>query len=157
MTNSYSIETMEALPSNIEKEMREGFISHEKEHGKLCDYKKFTLVLRDKTKSIMGVLHAYTVYAEVYVEDLWVSERSRKKGYGRKLLKALEDHFKGKGFHNINLVTSAFQAPGFYPKCGFIKEFVRENKSNPQLTKTFFIKYFDDEEQTKGLLPDGKK
>lgn len=29
-----------------------------------------------------------------------------------------------------------------YEKCGFELEFVRKNKSNPKLTKYFFIKYF---------------
>lgn len=68
------------------------------------------------------------------------------------ILQALENHFRGKGFNNINLVTSAFQAPGFYEKCGFQVEFVRENMKNPKLTKTFFVKFFDDEVQTQGLL-----
>ena len=34
---------------------------------------------------------------------------------------------------------------------GFTVEFIRKNHKNPQLTKTFFIKYFDDEIQTQGL------
>lgn len=79
----------------------------------------------------------------------------RGKGYGRKLLQALEEHFKGKGFNNMNLVNSAFKAPEFYKKCGFAAEFVRKNSKNPVLTKTFFVKYFEDEMQTHGIL--GKK
>jgi len=50
------------------------------------------------------------------------------------------------------LVTSAFQAPDFYRKCGFTAEFTRENKKNPKLSKTFFVKFFDDEIQTQGIL-----
>lgn len=76
----------------------------------------------------------------------------RGRGYGRKLLQAVEDHFKGQGFNNINLVTSAFQAPEFYKKCGFTAEFTRINKINPQLSKTFFVKFFEEENQTQGLL-----
>ena len=56
------------------------------------------------------------------------------------------------GFNNINLCTSAFQAPEFYKKCGFTAEFTRENKINPKLSKTFFVKFFEDEKQTQGLL-----
>lgn len=66
--------------------------------------------------------------------------------------KLLKEQFEGKGFNNINLVTSAFNAPEFYKKCGFTVEFVRENKINPQLTKTFFIKYFKNERQTQGVI-----
>lgn len=116
------------------------------------NYKKFALVLKDESGNTMGVLNAFTAFSEVYVDDMWVDSSCRGKGYGRKLLQELENRFEGKGFNNINLVTSAFNAPEFYKKCGFIVEFVRENKINPQLTKNFFIKYFKNEYQTQGII-----
>lgn len=64
---------------------------------------------------------------------------------------ALESRFAGQGFNNINLVTSAFQAPAFYQKCGYTLEYVRKNAVNPQLSKAFFVKFFTDEVQTQGL------
>jgi GNAT superfamily N-acetyltransferase len=88
-----------------------------------------------------GALQAYTAYAEIYVEDLWVAEARRRRGYGRLLLERLEHECAGTGYHNINLVTNAFQAPDFYVKCGYHVEFVRINAHNPRLTKTFFVKY----------------
>lgn len=63
----------------------------------------------------------------------------------RRLIAELENNFKDRGHNKINLVTSHFQAPNFYKKWGFKVEFVRVNKKNPHLSKTFFIKYFDDE------------
>ncbi|HEV8052712.1 MAG TPA: GNAT family N-acetyltransferase [Parachlamydiaceae bacterium] len=97
-------------------------------------------------------LNAFTAFSEIYVDDIWVYQFFRGKGYGRKLLQELENRFKGKGFNNINLVTNAFQAPEFYKKCGFTVEFIRINVQNPKLTKTFFIKNFEDEIQTQGIL-----
>ena len=88
----------------------------------------------------------------IYIEGIWVNKTHRGKGYGRQLIQLLERKFKGQGFNNINLVTSAFQAPEFYRKCGFTEEFVRENKKNPKLTKYFFVKYFTDEDQYQGIL-----
>ena len=67
-------------------------------------------------------------------------------------MKALEDRFVGKGYNNINIVTSAFKAPEFYKKCGFTVDFVRENKHHPKLTKTIFVKYFDDAYQYQGVV-----
>ena len=64
----------------------------------------------------------------------------------------VENQFKGQVYNNINLVTSHFQAPDFYKKCGFIAEFTRINKKNPKLSKTFFVKYFDEENQFQGVL-----
>ncbi len=78
----------------------------------------------------------------------------RDQGLGKKLLAALEQAFTGKGYNNINLVTSDFQAPDFYKKCGFKVEFIRPNPHNPLLSKTFFIKYFKDKNQHQGILKD---
>lgn len=150
--NSYKIDYMNTLPEEIEEKMSKDLVAYESHHGIDVNYKKFVLVLRDESDNVLGVLNAFTAFSEIYVDDMWVDSSHRGKGYGRKLLQELEYHFEGKGFNNINLVTSAFSAPGFYKKCGFTVEFVRENKVNPKLTKTFFIKYFKNERQTQGIL-----
>jgi ribosomal protein S18 acetylase RimI-like enzyme len=146
----YKIELVEKISKETEERMRKGLVEYESSHGIDVNYKRFSLIIRDENR-IVGVLNAYTAFAEVYVDDLWIDKSYRGKGYGRKLLQALEDHFKGEGFNNINLVTSEFQAPDFYKKCGFKVEFIRINSKNPKLTKTFFIKYFEDNVQTQGI------
>jgi len=143
---------VENLPKEIEEKMSKDLITYESGHGIDVNYKPFSMVLSDDQDNTIGVLNAFTAFAEIYVDDLWVDSLYRGQGYGRKLLQALEDHFKGKGFNNINLVTSAFQAPDFYQKCGFEVEFVRKNHKNPKLTKTFLIKYFNEEIETQGIL-----
>ncbi|HEU5280606.1 MAG TPA: GNAT family N-acetyltransferase [Gammaproteobacteria bacterium] len=150
--NHEKFEFTDTLSDEIEEKMRQDLVAYESSHGIDVNYKKFALILRDESGDVLGVLNAFTAFSEVYVDDMWVDSAHRGKGYGRKLLQELEDHFEGKGFNNINLVTSAFSAPEFYKKCGFIVEFVRENKINPQLTKTFFIKYFKNTNQTRGIL-----
>lgn len=139
---SFKIKYTETLSEATVKRMREGLIKYEKEHGIDINYKEFAFVLSDENDLAFGVLNAYTAFAEVYIEDMWVDEALRGKGYGRQLINTLETHFKGKGYNNINLVTSAFNAPEFYKKCGFTEEFIRVNKENPKFTKTFFVKYF---------------
>lgn len=149
---NYNIDFVHELPTDIEKIMREDLVEYETNHGIDVNFKRFALVLTDNTGKVCGGLNAFTAFSEIYIDDMWVRKSERKKGYGRALVNALESHFEGKGFNNINLVTSAFQAPGFYKKCGFIAEFVRENKVNPKFTKTFFIKYFKNQIQTQGIL-----
>jgi ribosomal protein S18 acetylase RimI-like enzyme len=132
--------------------MRTDLVDYEASHGIDVNYKKFAMVLTDESGNAFGVLNAFTAFSEVYIDDMWVDKFYRGKGYGRKLLQELENYFEGKGFNNINLVTNAFNAPEFYKKCGFTAEFTRENKVNPKLTKTFFIKYFENEMQAQGVL-----
>lgn len=155
--NNCAVEFVDKLSEDIEKKMRKDLVDYESSHGIDVNYKRFSVILSNKDGDTIGILNAFTAFAEIYIDDLWVEKSHRGKGYGRKLLQELENHFKGKGFNNINLVTSAFQAPEFYKKSGFTQEFVRENKKNPKLTKTFFIKYFEDELQVQGILKEEKE
>ncbi len=150
--DAFTIKFIEKLPKEIEERMSRELVEYESSHAIDVNYKRFSIVLEKEDGCIIAALNAYTAFSEIYVDDIWVEKAFRGKGYGTELLKALEDRFDGKGFNNINLVTSAFQAPDFYKKCGFTAEFVRHNVKNPKLTKTFFVKYFKDEVQTQGIL-----
>ena len=114
-----TIRFVDQLCEPIEEKMRDDLVSYETSHGVDVNYKRFALVLSDDQNTTLGVLNAFTAFAEIYIDDMWVDSHYRGKGYGRKLIQALEDYFKGKGFNNINLVTNQFQAPEFYKKCGF--------------------------------------
>lgn len=142
---------LDHLDESLEKKMTDGYMAYERRHGIDVNYKPFSLVLSvDNTPC--GVINAYTAFAEIYVDDIWVDDNYRGKGYGKQLLQALENRYKGLGFNNINLCTSAFQAPEFYKKCGYHLEFTRINKKNPKLSKSFFVKFFEDEIQTQGII-----
>lgn len=147
-----SLKFLDQLPKNLEEKMWSDLVSYESSHGIALNYKQFSLVLTNDNNEAVGVLSASTVFAEVRIAILWVHSLHRGKGYGGKLIDGLENHFKGKGFNNISLVTSQFQAPEFYKKCGFQLEFVRKNEQNPKLTKFFFVKFFDEEVQTQGIV-----
>ena len=147
-----TVRFVDQVSDAIEEKMRKDLVNYESSHGIDVNFKRFALVLYDDKEEAIGVLNAFTAFSEVYIDDLWVDSSHRGQGYGRTLLKELEDHFKGQGFNNINLVTNQFNAPEFYKKCGFQAEFTRQNLKNPQLTKTFFIKFFEDEIQSQGIL-----
>ncbi|HAT9060362.1 TPA: GNAT family N-acetyltransferase [Legionella pneumophila subsp. pneumophila] len=150
--NEYQIQFVDELDEATEKRMTKGFIAYEAQHGIDVNYRRFSVTISSAQGKIFGALNAFTAFAEIYVDDIWIDSAYRGKGYGKQLLLALEHHFKGQGFNNINLVTSAFQAPEFYKKCGFIAEFTRINKKNPKLSKIFFVKFFNEESETQGTL-----
>lgn len=149
--SDYKINFVDELPEDIEKLMREDLVEYETKHGIDVNFKRFALVLTSDSGKVCGILNGFTAFSEIYIDDMWVHKSERGKGYGKKLIENLEEHFEGKGFNNMNLVTSEFNAPEFYKKCGFTVEFVRENKVNPKLTKTFFVRYFKNQIQTQGI------
>ncbi len=143
-----TISFVEKIPKEIEEKMGQGINEYAASHGIKIDWKPFALMLFNETNEAIGVLEAFSSYSSIYINELWVDKLHRGKGYGKQLIAELEKRFTGKGFNNINTVTCAFQAPGFYKKCGFQQEFVRENKTNPKLTLTFFVKFFEGEQET---------
>ena len=149
------IELVDELDVAIEEQMQEDLVKYEASCGIDVNYKSFSLLLREGD-DIVGVLKAYTAFSEIYIDDIWVDSNHRLKGFGKHLIEELLNHFEGKGFNNINLCTSAFQAPEFYKKCGFELEFVRENIQNPKLTKYFFVRFFKNQNQTQGTLQENK-
>jgi len=137
--------------SKIEKFLNQAHEEYEQSNGISDKYFEFSITISSDNQ-IVGALSGYTVFSEVYVENIVVDRTHRGKGYGEKLLRFLEDKFENEGYNNINLSTSEFQAPIFYEKCGYELEFVRKNKINPKLTKYFFVKFFDNPNQYMGVL-----
>jgi GNAT superfamily N-acetyltransferase len=146
-----AIDYVTELPEDIGAKMSAGLAEYEAEQGVSVNYDRFSLLLKDSLGEVLGVLNGYTAYAEIYIDDLWIESTHRGKGYGSMLIQSLEQRYSDLGFNNINLVTSEFQAPDFYRKCGFTEEFTRVNVQNPKLNKTFFVKFFENEVQIQGL------
>jgi len=127
---NYSIEVVDKLSEDTQQQIEREHLEYEKEHDVNTNCKTFAIIIKNKSDNIIGALSAYTFCAEAYVDDLWVSKKHRSKGLGRKLLMELKNRFKDKGFNNINLVTSEFQAPEFYKKFGFVEELLRTGHSH---------------------------
>ena len=99
---------------------------------------EFTFAAEDDGK-IAGIITGRAYYNEVHIGDLIIGKEYRRAGVGRRLVAAVEDAFKGKGYEKIALTTFGFQAPEFYKKLGYELEFVREDK-DPKLSKYFYLK-----------------
>jgi len=102
------------------------------------NFEEFCFVAEDEGK-IAGVIVGRAYYNEVHIEDLIVGKDYRKDGVGSKLVAAVENAYKGKGYDKIALTTFGFQAPEFYKKLGYELEFVRKD-SDPKLSKYFYLK-----------------
>ena len=135
------IEHIDRIEDKYYITISEEFNKYASENGVECNYVPYTFIAKENGNTL-GFITGHSYYKEVYISDLVVLEEYRKNHIGTKLMKTVEDYFKDKGFDNINLTTRTFQAPGFYKKCGYELEFIRENKENTKLNKYFFVKYF---------------
>lgn len=103
-------------PSETDNEVvREGLVaSIEKVLGERD--KTFSIFLKDDAGKVYGGTLAFLGSESVYIEALWVKEDLQKKGYGRKLLEAVEQEAIQNGCIFSLVDTWDFQAEEFYLK-----------------------------------------
>lgn len=81
--------------------------------------KAFSIFLKDHSGKIFGGIQAFFDSESLYIDVLWVEEKLQKRGYGTKLLQAVEQEATKNGCKYLLADTWAFQAEGFYLKNGF--------------------------------------
>ena len=118
--------------------IHEGFSEYGLRNDVTLNYDAFCFAAEDNGK-IAGVITGRAYYNEVHIGDLIVGEAYRRSGLGTRLVAAVEDAYRGKGYDIVTLTTFGFQAPEFYKKLGYELEFVREDK-DPKLSKYFYLK-----------------
>ena len=114
------------------------FSAYGEQNGVVLNYDEFCFAA-EEDGNILGVITGRAYYNEVHIGDLIVASSLRKGGIGSKLVRAVEDNYRGNGYDKITLTTFGFQAPEFYKKLGYEVEFVREDK-DPKLSKYFLAK-----------------
>ena len=119
--------------------LSEEFARYGLQNGVALNYDEFCFAAETETGEIAGVITGRAYYNEVHIGDLIVGEAYRRTGLGSRLVGAVEDAYRGKGYSIITLTTFGFQAPEFYRKLGYRTEFVRENR-DPRLNKYFLCK-----------------
>ncbi len=94
----------------------------------ISDLKRFVgfVFEDDKTGEIIGVVFAneqvWWSGDELYIYELFVSNKHHKEGIGKSLISALEKHIEEKGIECITLLTNnKTPAPNFYKHLGFEK------------------------------------
>jgi len=81
--------------------------------------KKFSIFLKNDSGIVFGGIQAFLDSESVYIDTLWVEERLQKKGYGTKLLEAVEREAIKNGCKYLTVDSWDFQAVKFYLKNGY--------------------------------------
>src|SRR5688572_23134406 len=85
----------------------------------------FAFFMRDDNGNIVAGCNGNIGYDWVYVDQLWVAEFLRGKGYGSQLMRAAEEWGIKKGCIWAAVNTMDWEAPEFYKKLGYQIEFER--------------------------------
>ena len=80
---------------------------------------KFVVFAKDNNGKVVGGIRACAFWNYCIIELLWLSEKTRGLGIGRKLMKAAEEFALEKGFNYVRTETLSFQARPFYEKLGY--------------------------------------
>lgn len=107
------IEIVNKIPIDIGKKMRKDWKNYDDSHGIDLNFNRFNMIMRDDNSEVIGLLSAYTIFAEIYVDEMWVDSSHRKKGYGRKLLNELECRFEEKGYGISIFAHQTFKLQNF--------------------------------------------
>jgi GNAT superfamily N-acetyltransferase len=76
--------------------------------------------LRDDAGQIVGGVQGNLWGRSTHIDALWVDDHCRGRGYGARLMKAIEDYAAADGHPLIYLETASFQALPFYQSLGYL-------------------------------------
>jgi GNAT superfamily N-acetyltransferase len=83
------------------------------------DGEELTISLRGPDGELRGGLFAHTWGGWLEIRMLWIHEDERGRGYGTRMLAAIEEATRDRGCHTSILDTHSFQAPELYKKLGY--------------------------------------
>ena len=95
--------------------------------------------LEEDGNLVAGLIAYMSVYKILYVDTVFVDERYRRKGYGRKLMEEMERQAKEQGVNTIRLDTFNWQGTEFYKALGY-EAVGRYANEEDRFEETFFIK-----------------
>ena len=98
-----------------------GLIQYNTEKMGRQKYKRLAVSLREKNAIVGGIVGEVWT-AVLFIQFFWLERGLRGKGFGAKLIKAIEDEARRFGATHAYVDTMSFQAPEFYRTSGY-KEF----------------------------------
>jgi len=81
-------------------------------------YKRFAISLRDGNEIVGGIVGELWT-AVLFIQYFWMEQKFRNRGFGAKLIAAIEDEARRFGATRAYVDTMSFQAPGFYRANGY--------------------------------------
>ena len=129
--------SVERTIGKTKKAVLDGLVRYNEKMGKQ-KYKRLAVSLREKNAIVGGIVGEVWT-AVLFIQFFWLEQRFRSRGFGAKLVKAIEDEARRFGATRAYVDTMSFQAPGFYRRSGY-KEFGSIEGYPGGVTRHWFIK-----------------
>lgn len=113
--------SVERTIGKTKKAVLGGLIRYNNEKMGKQKYKRLAVSLREGNAIVGGIVGEVWT-AVLFIQFFWLERHLRRKGFGAKLIKAIEVEARRFGATRAYVDTMSFQAPGFYRTCGY-KEF----------------------------------
>jgi GNAT superfamily N-acetyltransferase len=110
--------SVERTIGKTKKAVLGGLIRYNNEKMGKQKYKRLAISLREKNAIVGGIVGEVWT-AVLFIQFFWLEQGLRRKGFGAKLIKAIEDEARRFGATHAYVDTMSFQAPGFYRNCGY--------------------------------------
>jgi GNAT superfamily N-acetyltransferase len=107
--------------------------------GDMRDGIPIHLAIRDPAEGVIGGLLAFTTISNMILEHVWVDERYRGRGLGRKLMLEAERVARENACIAAQAYALSFQNPGFLYRMGYEAFGVSDGYPDP-VQETYFIK-----------------
>jgi GNAT superfamily N-acetyltransferase len=123
----------------VSRKLWNGLLRYNRRTAGPFRYTRAVLSVRDGKGRLLGGLILQSYWKESYVELLWLADKARRRGTGRRLIEEAERRARRRGSLLLHLNTYSFQAPGFYEKLGF-KRVGGMAGSPPGESRHFYVK-----------------
>ncbi len=96
-----------------------GLDAYNAQHAPVEPHQHLCFALQTADGELVGGVRGGISWTWLHVDDLWVREDFRGRGYGSRLLAAVEEAARHLGMQQVHLETLSFQAPEFYKRHGY--------------------------------------
>ncbi len=99
--------------------LSKGMLAYHASKGHTRKSEKYFIFLKDEKGRVLGAVIVTFLWNGMEIDSLWVDETIRGKGWGRKLMEAVEKEGVKRGCTVAYTNTFPWQAPEFYEKIGY--------------------------------------
>ena len=110
--------TVERTIGTTKKAVLAGLGAYNDEQFGKQKVRSIAVSLKDRGKIVGGIVgHLWATV--LFIQYFWIDQKQRGKGFGTKLIAAIEDEARRLGAVQAHVDTMSFQAPGFYRSQGY--------------------------------------